>query len=460
VLDLATALREAGVDVVLDKWELKEGHDAFAFMEKMVTDAEIKKVVIVCDQIYAEKANGRSGGVGAETQIISPEIYEKQDQHKFVAVLAERDDSGKAYLPAYYKSRIYIDLSNNDLYSTNFEQLLRWIYDKPLYVKPELGEKPSFLSEEKPVSLGTTTRFKRALDAIRNNKEYAKGALDEYFSIFATNLEAFRIKEKTGEFDDKVIKSIEDFLPFRDEAIEIFFAIAQYSNKPETISQLHNFFERLIPYTERPQQVTSWQEWDFDNYRFILYELFLYCIACLLKYECFGAISFLLRQNYYFADNSEYGKDVMEPFTVFRKHARSLAYRNERLKLRRLCLESDLMIQRANTSGVNECQLMQADFILFVRDSLDCLRNNESQEWWPCTLLYVNHCKGPFEIFARAQSKEYFDKIKTIFEIPNKSDLVPLMAAFRDGKMSVPRWDFTSVSPEALMSFEKLATKA
>jgi hypothetical protein len=249
VLDLATALREAGVDVVLDKWELKEGHDAFAFMEKMVTDAEIKKVVIVCDQIYAEKANGRSGGVGAETQIISPEIYEKQDQHKFVAVLAERDDSGKAYLPAYYKSRIYIDLSNNDLYSTNFEQLLRWIYDKPLYVKPELGEKPSFLSEEKPVSLGTTTRFKRALDAIRNNKEYAKGALDEYFSIFATNLEAFRIKEKTGEFDDKVIKSIEDFLPFRDEAIEIFFAIAQYSNKPETISQLHNFFERLIPYT-------------------------------------------------------------------------------------------------------------------------------------------------------------------------------------------------------------------
>ncbi|MFC1944254.1 toll/interleukin-1 receptor domain-containing protein [Chloroflexota bacterium] len=34
VIDLATQLREYGVDVVLDKWALKEGHDAIAFMEK------------------------------------------------------------------------------------------------------------------------------------------------------------------------------------------------------------------------------------------------------------------------------------------------------------------------------------------------------------------------------------------------------------------------------------------
>ena len=34
VLNLATELRESGVDVVLDKWDLKEGHDSNAFMEK------------------------------------------------------------------------------------------------------------------------------------------------------------------------------------------------------------------------------------------------------------------------------------------------------------------------------------------------------------------------------------------------------------------------------------------
>jgi len=36
VLDLATQLRENAVDVTIDKWDLKEGHDATAFMEQMV----------------------------------------------------------------------------------------------------------------------------------------------------------------------------------------------------------------------------------------------------------------------------------------------------------------------------------------------------------------------------------------------------------------------------------------
>ena len=34
VLALATRLCEQGVDVILDKWDLKEGQDTFAFMEK------------------------------------------------------------------------------------------------------------------------------------------------------------------------------------------------------------------------------------------------------------------------------------------------------------------------------------------------------------------------------------------------------------------------------------------
>src|SRR5438270_13112282 len=77
VLDLATQLRENGVDVTIDKWDLKEGHDAIAFMEQMVTDPQIQKVIVVLDRTYAEKADGRQGGVGTETQIISPESKHK-----------------------------------------------------------------------------------------------------------------------------------------------------------------------------------------------------------------------------------------------------------------------------------------------------------------------------------------------------------------------------------------------
>ena len=45
VLDLAQRLVSHGVDVVLDKWELKEGNDKYKFMERCVNDADITKVL-------------------------------------------------------------------------------------------------------------------------------------------------------------------------------------------------------------------------------------------------------------------------------------------------------------------------------------------------------------------------------------------------------------------------------
>lgn len=93
---------------------------------------------------YTTKGKQRAGGVGTETQIISAEVYESVDQNKFVAVIASRDEEGNAKLPVFYKSRIYIDLSDEDLYGKNFEQLLRWVYDKPLNIKPELGKSQLF----------------------------------------------------------------------------------------------------------------------------------------------------------------------------------------------------------------------------------------------------------------------------------------------------------------------------
>ncbi|MEQ9844044.1 SEFIR domain-containing protein [Pectobacterium brasiliense] len=99
VIDLANELTESGIHVILDKWDLKEGHDSVAFMEKMVTDPQITKVAIICDEIYASKADGRAGGVGTETQIISREVYENQEQGKFVAIISEKIHKEKHFYP-------------------------------------------------------------------------------------------------------------------------------------------------------------------------------------------------------------------------------------------------------------------------------------------------------------------------------------------------------------------------
>ena len=457
VINLATELRQAGVDIILDKWDLREGHDAVAFMEKMVTDPEIKKVIIVCDRTYAEKADKRKGGVGTETQIISKEIYDKVEQDKFVVVIAEKDEYGKPYLPTYYKSRIYIDLSEPDSYTENFERLLRWIYDKPLYKKPELGNPPSFLSEGEQISLGTTVSFGRAIDAIKNGKSYSYGALDEYLETFTKNLERFRIKDYEGEFDEAVIKNIEAFLPYRNEFIQLLFTIARYDSREEFIERLHRFFESLIPYMFRPEGVTSWRERDFDNFRFIIHELFLYTIAILIKLERFQQATMLLSQRYYVQGNSNYGHDSMVSFTIFRQYMESLEDRNRRLNLRCLSLRADLLKERCQTTGIDFRYLMQADFVLFIR--ADLYSEGLFDRWWPETLLYLGHFPGPFEIFARAESKRYFEKIKCLFDIDSPDDLKPLLEEYKQRKRELPSWEFNSFNPALLSNIEKLATK-
>lgn len=457
VVDLASGLRESGIDVILDKWDLKEGHDAVAFMEQMVTNKDITKVAIICDETYAAKADGRAGGVGTETQIISKEVYENQAQEKFVAIVSEKDGNGKPYLPTYYKSRIYIDLSEADKYSENFEKLLRWIFDKPLYVKPELGNKPSFLEEGEHISLGTTATFKRCVEALKNNKPYAAGAYDEYCNTFIFNLERFRLSKPDGEFDDAVIKSIEEFLPFRNEAIQLFTTIAQYSPTTEFVQRTHRFFESLVPYMHRPSNINQYSEWDFDNFKFLVHELFLYALAVFIKHDRLTQAKYLLEQHYYLSGNADHGRNVMVSYVVLREYLRSLEHRNKRLGLRRLSLRADLLKERCNGTGIEFRYLMQADFIAFMRAEVEA--ENDYKKWWPETLVWLGHFNGAFEVFARSVSMAYFNNAKGLIAIESAKDLEPLLMSYQDGTRKLPRWEFEGFSPSVLLGYEQLATR-
>lgn len=177
VLNLATKLRQSGVDVIFDKWDLKEGHDAISFMEQMVSDPSVKKVLMIVDKNYAEKANKRDGGVGTEAQIISEEIYDNQEQDKFVAITVEKDEEGIPYRPVYYESCIHIDFTEPSNYLDDFEKLLRWVFNKPLHLKPEIGTMPEFITSENPIQLSTYNNYKRTVDAIQNSKPHAIGSL-------------------------------------------------------------------------------------------------------------------------------------------------------------------------------------------------------------------------------------------------------------------------------------------
>jgi len=144
VLRLATRLCDHGVGVRLDRWHLREGHDKNAFMEE-ITDDGTTKVLVICDRLYQEKANGRMGGVGTESIIISQKVYAEVKNEKFIPIIVEKDEDGNAFVPTFMNGRMYIDLSHDE--GTNdfeeaYKQLLRVIFDRPQLIQLECSPKP------------------------------------------------------------------------------------------------------------------------------------------------------------------------------------------------------------------------------------------------------------------------------------------------------------------------------
>lgn len=162
--ELACALRTDGVDVKFDRWDLKVGDDKFCFMEQCVVDPAIDKVLILSDKTYAQKANNRNGGVGNETSLISADVYEKSQQQKFIPVVIEKDENGNVFLPAYLKSRMYVDFSSRDLTGAEYQNLLRVVYEKDAVPRPPLGTPPTWLTEE-PAVLKTSLSVKSDFQA-------------------------------------------------------------------------------------------------------------------------------------------------------------------------------------------------------------------------------------------------------------------------------------------------------
>ena len=405
VRNLAAKLMANGVDVVLDQWELEAGNDIYAYMEQMVSGEDINKVIIVCDTDYAQKADNRQKGVGAETQIITPKIYNSANQNKFIPVLAEKDDKENSSIPAYCKNLLHIDLSDDE-YESNFDNLLRAIYDQPVYSKPTLGKRPDFSGEKiSPVSIISSSEV---CNSLRHDKNDATGILEEYFSNVTANMEKFTIQTRAENYEH-IIDSINDFLPYRDEIIKILSSIAIYSPKDENINKIHKFFEELIPYLNFQG---SDSEKSFDNFKFIVQELFLYTVAILIKNERFEQVAYLMDNRYYVKIHGTNNPTLL--FDCMRNHLNSFCNRNINLKLGKASLHANTIKERTHNIITFE-QIMQADFVLSLKSLLTKGR------WFPITLFYDE--QSSFEIFGRSEKKEYFNKIKCLWNIKEPSEL-------------------------------------
>ncbi len=129
-----------------------------------------------------KKSNDRSGGVGTETQIISPEIYKKVKQEKFLPIVFERGINGEIPKPIYLKGLLHFDLSEPEKYDEEYQRLVKRLYGIEIIKKPELGSKPAWLESEVVVSTKTRSSF----DILKSNipSGEKKGSLKFFCLIY------------------------------------------------------------------------------------------------------------------------------------------------------------------------------------------------------------------------------------------------------------------------------------
>jgi hypothetical protein len=127
VAKLALRLRAAGVEVLLDQYDLEPGDDVPKYMERSVAEADC--VLMICTEAYVRKADDGKGGVGYETMIVTGELVRNIGQNRFVPIL--RRFGEPKLLPRCVSTRLYSDLSDDETFAQNFEELVRKIHKDP-----------------------------------------------------------------------------------------------------------------------------------------------------------------------------------------------------------------------------------------------------------------------------------------------------------------------------------------
>lgn len=402
VLEFAERLQAEGVETVLDRWYLKEGQDKNAFMERMVTDPTVTRVLCICDRAYQEKANARQGGVGTESTIISEEVYRQVNQGKFLPIAREFDESGEPYLPVFFKSRIYIDLSEGDRQESEHEKLLRNIFHRPAHSPPPLGTPPAYITDEGSSRLRTAHHLKRIRDAVIGGKPHAGGLIDEYFESFVESMEDLRVTlgpDDADALDEPVVKSIERSRAHRDDFIDTLLFLIRYAPQPEVMARVEDAFERMAPYQYSENQGT-FESAATDVFKFFLYELFLYTIASLVRAKQYDSISRLSGRTYHFPYGIGNRYFDQGDASVFNIQAGVLdGTRNRRLGLGKASVMALLVNERSTRTDIRFIDVLQADALLFARA---CLAPTRSF-WEPRCFVYSEG--GVFDLFARATSE-------------------------------------------------------
>lgn len=420
IVNLATRLMNDTIDVVLDRWSLKDGHDIFSFMEEMVKSDEIFRVLIISNKKYSEKADIREGGVGTETQIITPSIYSKEKQEKFIPIVIERDENGEPYLPIYLKSRKYIDFSRIESFEDSYEELLRNILEAPSLPKPKIGIKPPSYITESTINLSETNNKLRTIEnQLKKNNSVSNKELNNFMELFLDNLWNYEQKNTPNDlklYGEQLYNALVSYKPLREDFIKFIDILSSYEIE-NSEDVLIEFFENAPIYNSpREDNSGSWTNSRFEIFKIIFHELFIYTIAISLKNKNYKLVADLLHSKYYKKDKYSSEKEP-ESFVFLYKYHQNLENYSFQF-FNKITGFGDYVITNLSDTLKKE-DVILADTLCYFVSYLD--KKTVYDNWFPNTYLYGERLNTNF--FERITSQKHFEKIKVLFNINTKEDL-------------------------------------
>ena len=423
VLSFASQLVRDGIDVVFDKWDLSEGNDTYAFMEKCATDPSVTNVLMLLDPVYASKADEHSGGVGTETQIISVKIYNEVTQDKFIPIVMKRDEEGHVCKPTYLQGRLHFDLSVPEKYDETYQRLVKTLYGEKIYSKPELGAKPSWV--EKAITVAPKSVM--AYDTIKNampdkiKSEKLLSFLDEL------SAELIGFSNKT----DKRISDPKEYIVKYDETEGLrtrFLQLIKSSSYVENSYQLiAGFFE------DTENNIPS--NFDYSEIAKIrLHELFLYTIALLLKNKDYRSTGYLLGKTYFNSNQrqSNYGACNYNMFYSGSNHQNLDNAIKSRDNKRYYTGTGQHWIETIDTDFCSKGQFILADLICY-NYSVYGIEYCDNWPWFPITYVYDDEYKSALGTFSRKMvSNEYAQELLPLFGYKSIDDLKSKMKSIEE----------------------------
>lgn len=458
VLSLATNLRSHGVDVILDKWHLREGQDAYAFMERMATDPDVAKALLICDRGYSERADRREGGVGTEAQIVSPQVYEKSEQTKFAAAVVEFDGDGKPYLPIYMKNRIYFDVSSEKSFADNYEKIVRWAFDQPFYAVPPVGSPPEFLNDSHSSQVAAapsafTLRANKDADPGKSHRIASSVLLEivNAVSLLSPNL------LKHPDADQAVVDLILANAPLREQSIEALDTLVSLETD-NSQDEIHNFLESMLHLSTNISLSTTYSTYDHDFAKFFANNALLALVAICLRRRKFEYLNEILATPIYCPSvGSRTGKAT--DYAEFGSYLKSLEHRKHRLKSNRISIYADLVEQLSRTSRIKFEDILEADFTLYLRYILSEACNLKIPRWYPQTLVYATDERGSFPTYARATSAGFYERLRPLLGNLDPSQIKSSLEPYKTTKQAVS-FGHWPVDVNALANSDKLASVA